>query len=62
MYPIFAALNKLMAVKLGSAAYHARRAEALMEDHLPAIEDMLSLVEPAALVDPARAFAGAGQR
>ncbi len=51
-----------MAVKLGSAAYHARRAEALMEDHLPAIEDMLSFAEPAAPVDLARAFAGAGQR
>lgn len=40
----------------------ARRAEALMEDHLRAIEDKLSLVEPAAPVDLARAFAGATQR
>ena len=40
----------------------AGRAEALMEDHLRAIEDKLSLVEPAAPVDLARAFAGASPR
>lgn len=40
----------------------AGRAGALMEDHLRAIENELSLVEPVAPVDLARAFAGAGQR